>query len=212
MNAYHLPTRLFTSSIRMERQLPRYANAYIGASQPETLPVNAIDTAPAGALNPMFQEVYQRLKAMASRERVRGGSPTTLCTTELVHEAYMKMSGGGFQGTHAAQFFAFAAQAMRHILIDAARRRAQPKRGGDQIRITLEDPSLESVHVDPELALRLDQALLALAREHARAAHIVELHFFAGLDLQQVAQTLGVAIRTVNRDWRYARLFLAAHS
>jgi RNA polymerase sigma factor (sigma-70 family) len=68
------------------------------------------------------------------------------------------------------------------------------------------------VQVDPQLALQLDDALNALEREDARAAQVVELHYFAGLDLQQVGETLGVARRTVDRDWRYARAFLAARS
>jgi RNA polymerase sigma factor (TIGR02999 family) len=101
---------------------------------------------------------------------------------------------------------------MRHILADAARRRLQPKRGGDQARITLSDPVVDSVQVDPQLALQLDEALAALDNEDARAAQVVELHYFAGLDLQQVADTLGIARRTVDRDWRYARAFLAARA
>ena len=101
---------------------------------------------------------------------------------------------------------------MRHILTDAARRRMQPKRGGDQARLMLSDPAVDSVLVDPQLALQLDEALVALEREDARAAQVVELHYFAGLELQQVADTLGVARRTADRDWRYARAFLAARS
>ena len=159
-----------------------------------------------------FSDLYQRLKAMASRQRLRGGAPKTLCTTELVHEAYLRMGEANFESAQLAQFFAYAARAMRHILTDAARRRVQSKRGGDQARITLSDPAVDAVHVDPQLALQLDDALLALEREDARAAQVVELHYFAGLDLKQVADTLGVARRTVDRDWRYARAFLAARA
>ena len=157
----------------------------------------------------IYGDVYERLKAMASRQRLRGGAPRTLCTTELVHEAYLRMGDSNFRYQQSAQFFAYAARAMRHILADAARRRLQPKRGGDQARITLSDPVVDSVQVDPQLALQLDEALAALDNEDARAAQVVELHYFAGLDLQQVADTLGIARRTVDRDWRYARAFLA---
>jgi RNA polymerase sigma factor (TIGR02999 family) len=160
----------------------------------------------------IYGDVYERLKAMASRQRLRGGAPRTLCTTELVHEAYLRMGDSNVRYQQSAQFFAYAARAMRHILADAARRRLQPKRGGDQARITLSDPVVDSVQVDPQLALQLDEALAALDNEDARAAQVVELHYFAGLDLQQVADTLGIARRTVDRDWRYARAFLAARA
>ncbi|HSE13314.1 MAG TPA: ECF-type sigma factor [Rudaea sp.] len=174
----------------------------------------ALSVAPTAnaVVDPIYADLYERLKAMASRQRLRGGAPRTLCTTELVHEAYLRMGESNFRYEQTAQFFAYAARAMRHILTDAARRRMQPKRGGDQARLTLSDPAVDSVLVDPQLALQLDEALVALEREDARAAQVVELHYFAGLDLQQVADTLGVARRTVDRDWRYARAFLAARA
>ncbi len=165
-----------------------------------------------GGIDPIYADLYDRLKAMASRQRLRGGAPRTLCTTELVHEAYLRMGESNFRYEQTAQFFAYAARAMRHILTDAARRRMQPKRGGDQARLMLSDPAVDSVLVDPHLALQLDDALVALEREDVRAAQVVELHYFAGLDLQQVADTLGIARRTADRDWRYARAFLAARA
>lgn len=159
--------------------------------------------------DPLFADVYQRLKAMASRQRARGGAPKTLCTTELVHETYLRMGESENRYEQSAQFFTYAARAMRHILTDAARRRVQPKRGGDQTRLDLTDPAVESVHVDPELAMQIHDALIALERDDPRAAQVVELHFFAGLDLGQVAELLSVTRRTIDRDWRYARAFLA---
>jgi RNA polymerase sigma factor (TIGR02999 family) len=164
---------------------------------------------PTSPSDPTFIVLYDRLKAMASRQRLRNGAPKTLCTTELVHEAYLRMDKSNSRFEKEGQFFAYAARAMRHILADAARRRLQPKRGGDQARLELNDPLVDSVHVDSQLALQLDDALTALEREDPRAAQVVELHYFAGLDLQQVSETLGVARRTVDRDWRYARAFLA---
>lgn len=162
--------------------------------------------------DPLFSDIYRRLKAMASRHRFRSGEPNTLCTTELVHEAYLRVGDMDHRFSHEAQFFAYAARAMRHILTDAARRRVQPMRGGDLARVNLGDPAALSVEVDPELALQLDDALLALEREDARAAQIVELHYFSGLDLQHVAKVLGLNRRTVSRDWNYARAFLAARA
>ena len=163
-----------------------------------------------GPSDPVYVDVYDRLKAMASRQRLRGGAPKTLCTTELVHEAYLRMGDVDSRFVEDAQFFAYAARAMRHILADAARRRIQPKRGGDQTRLELSDPQVNSINVDPELALLLDDALTALERDDPRAAQVVELHYFAGLDMHQVAESLGVARRTVDRDWRYARAFLGS--
>jgi RNA polymerase sigma factor (TIGR02999 family) len=166
-------------------------------------PVDVVET------DSVFIDVYDRLKAMASRQRLRDGSAATLCTTELVHEAYLRMGEANYRYKHDAQFFAYAARAMRHVLTDAARRRIQPKRGGDLARLTLTHPAVEAVHVDPHMALQLDEALRALENKDARAAQVVELHYFAGLGLEQVAQLLGVVRRTVDRDWRYARAFLA---
>ena len=173
------------------------------------LSMNAICAAEG---DPLFGGLYRRLKAMASRQRMRDGAPSTLCTTELVHEAYLRVGAMDERFTHEAQFFAYAARAMRHILTDAARRRLQPMRGGDLVRLALDDPLAQSVNIDPELALQLDDALTALEREDSRAAQVVELHYFSGLDLQQIAQLLGLNRRTVGRDWTYARAFLAART
>lgn len=172
-----------------------------------TMPTAPFDaTPPAG--DALFTEVYARLKAMAHRELGRGAG-ATVGTTELVHELYLKI-GNDPQRRFAepAQFFCYAARAMRHILVDRARHRMRFKAGGDQHRLALTDPAVDVVVLEPALALMLDQALDALAREQPRAAQVVELHWFAGLGLEQVAQLLGVVRRTVDRDWRYARAFL----
>lgn len=161
----------------------------------------------------LFDEVYTRLKAMARRQRSQNASGKSLCTTELVHELYLRMNSDEEKkfATPAA-FFSYAAKAMRHILIDVAVEQMQLKRGGDLQRVSLSDPAVGAVQVDATLALQLDFALRALELDDARAASVVELHFFAGLDLDQVAGLLGIARRTVDRDWRFARAFLAAQS
>jgi RNA polymerase sigma factor (TIGR02999 family) len=169
-------------------------------------PVDVVET------DSVFVDVYDRLKAMAGRQRLRDGSPATLCTTEIVHEAYLRMGEANYRYKDDAQFFAYAARAVRHVLADAARRRIQPKRGGDLARLELSHPAAEAAHSDPHSALQLDEALQALEKEDARAAQVVELHYFAGLNLEQVAKLLGVARRTIDRDWRYARAFLAARA
>lgn len=160
----------------------------------------------------LFAEVYNRLKAMASRNRARSGLPT-LNTTELVHETYMRMQPVRHAGFDAPErFFAYAARAMRHILVDAARERLRIRSGGELERLAMSAPVVGEVQVDPLLALELDAGLDALERDDARAARVVELHFFAGLPIERVAELIGVSLRTVHRDWQYARAFLGEHA
>lgn len=171
------------------------------------------ESAPAVSSEAMFAEVYDRLKAMASRRRRAGDAPMSLNTTELVHEAYLRMSSDKPLAFAApAQFFAYAARAMRHILVDAARERAQLKAGGGQLRLSLTDPAVGAVGVDPLLALELDAGLTALEKHDERAARVLELHYFAGLPIETVAELVGISERTAHRDWRFARAFLAARA
>jgi RNA polymerase sigma factor (TIGR02999 family) len=156
-----------------------------------------------------FCEVYPRLKSMAHREL--GGAGRTLDTTALVHELYLKVcSGRDLEFDETRQFFAYAARAMRHILVARARARGRIKAGGDQHRFTWTESIGDTVATNPADALQLDAALDALEADDPRAARVVELHYFAGLSLERVAEILGVVRRTVDRDWRYARAFLLA--
>ncbi|HET6632026.1 MAG TPA: ECF-type sigma factor [Rhodanobacteraceae bacterium] len=157
----------------------------------------------------LFAEVYDRLKAMAATQlRARAGH--TLDTTELVHELYLRMNRGEAELAfeHPAQFFAYAARAMRHLLINRARDRLRLRASGHWQRVTLDDHDLKLAIDSAEQALALDAALEDLQREDPRAAQAVELRYFAGLTLEQIAETLGVARRTVDRDWRFARAFI----
>lgn len=155
----------------------------------------------------LFTAVYDRLKAMASRQRARGGN-ATLNTTALVHELYLKLgSGRELKFDTPAQFFDYAAQAMRHILVDRARERLSLKRGGDVI-VENEDAAMHVADGTAERTLELDDALRKLEREDARAARLVALHYFAGLSFPEIAALSGVATRTLNRDWRFVRAFL----
>jgi len=159
----------------------------------------------------LFAEVYDRLKNLASRQLAHGARGT-LDTTALVHELYLRINTSrelAFE--HPAQFFTYAARAMRHVLADRARDRMRRKAGGDWVKVALtvsadEQPAIESA----ELALALDEALTRLERNDARAARVVELRYFAGLSPEQIAGILQLARRTVDRDWRYARAFLYA--
>jgi len=165
-------------------------------------------TASLGA-DALFQDVYARLKAMASRQRSRA-SGGTMCTTEIVHELYLRIGGehdNSFAGR--AQFFAYAARAMRHLLVDHARRRMQIGRGGRHIRAPMSDPAVGAVVIDPNQALELDTALNRLEKDDERAAKVLELHYFAGLPLDRIAELLGVGERTIDRDMSYALSFLS---
>jgi RNA polymerase sigma factor (TIGR02999 family) len=175
---------------------------------PESAPT--APTSPAAvelAADVLFVEVYDRLKSMASRELARNDS-ATLNTTALVHELYMKVcSGHELTFADPAQFFGYAAQAMRHILVDRARLRLRIKRGGGAVPTELtENDAIADATAGH--ALDLDEALKKLERDDPRAAQLVTLHYFAGLPLPRIAELLGVTERTLSRDWRFARAFL----
>lgn len=158
-----------------------------------------------------FDAVYARLKALASRQ-LGHGARGTLDTTALVHEVYLRLDGGReLSFEHQAQFFAYVARAMRHVLVDRARSRMRQKAGGDWIKVTFTanadaQPAIESA----EQALALEEALTKLEQTDERAARVVELRYFAGLSPEQVAEVLNLTRRTIDRDWRYARAFLHA--
>ena len=163
------------------------------------------------AVDESFAKVYNELRKLA-RSELRRGSGNTLYTTELVHEAYLKVClNEKLSFENEVKFFKYAGVAMRHILVDRAGRRARVKLGGDCPHVDLSDPDVGKVADNPMLALQLDAALRELEKHDARAAKVVELHYFAGLSLERVGELLGVVRRTVDRDWLYARAFLEAH-
>jgi RNA polymerase sigma factor (TIGR02999 family) len=164
---------------------------------------------PATSVDALFATVYDRLKTLAHRElhKSNGG---TLNATRLVHEVYLKMcSNSELSFPELVKFFSYAAISMRHIIVKHATRRMRPKLGGDQMQVTLGDADAQNVCANPQLALQLDAALSALEKNDPRAARVVELHYFAGVSLEQVSELLGVAKRTVDRDWRYAKAYLS---
>jgi len=157
----------------------------------------------------LFTAVYDRLKAMAGSHLARNRGGSTLDTTALVHELYLRVSTQReLMFAKPVQFFAYAARAMRHLLADRARDRLRQRAGGDQLRITLTGSDMQLAIDSAEQALALDAALEHLAQSDRRAAQVLELHYFAGLTIKQIAQTLQLATSTVDRDWRFARAFL----
>ena len=164
--------------------------------------------APFDVLLPL---VYDELREMAGRRLRRDGGDLTLSPTELVHEAYLRLGDTGSVTEHGrAYFFAAAAQAMRRIIVDHARRRGRHKRGGGERAITLDDAVALVDGADVEI-LDLEPGLVQLAAVAERAARVVECRFYAGLSVEDTAAALGVTTRTVNRDWQFARAFLHDH-
>ena len=168
------------------------------------------------ALDRLFPIVYEELRALARSQRRRwSGGDDTLNTTALVHEAYLRLVDRAHPDwTSRTHFGAVAAKAMRHILIDQARRRAAAKRGGGRVRVDLtgvEDalgsPAVESAP-EPEVLLALDEALQRLERMSERQSQIVELKFFGGMTNEEVAGALGISLATVKRGWSVAQAWL----
>ena len=167
-------------------------------------------TEPAGPPpDELMAALYDRLKSLAHRQLARS-QRNTLNTTELVHELYLRViNGNELVFEHPAQFYSYAAQAMRHILVDRARDRMRQKAGGEWVKITMtgnEDllPAIETA----EQALALEEALKQLEQQDARAARVVELRWFAGVAPEDIAKMLHLTRRTVDRDWRFASAFL----
>lgn len=166
------------------------------------------DPAPIGLLLPL---VYDELREMAGRRLRREGKDLTLSPTELVHEAYLRLGDtSNVTARGRAYFFAAAAQAMRRIIVDHARRRGRHKRGGGERAVTLDDAVALVDGAEVEV-LDLEPGLVQLAAVAERAARVVECRFYAGLSIDDTAMALGVTTRTVNRDWQFARAWLHDH-
>jgi len=157
------------------------------------------------ASDEFLEIVYERLKSMA-RARMRTERPGhTLQPTALVHEVYARLAGGqSIPWQSRAHFFRVAAEAMRRVLVDHARRVRSEKRGGDRLRVPVTGLDLRSEDQIEEL-VALDEALRALEQEDPVAVSIVKLRFFAGLSIEQAGEALGISARTVARKWAFAR-------
>jgi RNA polymerase sigma factor (TIGR02999 family) len=156
----------------------------------------------------LFDAVYSRLKVLAHHQLARHHRGT-LDTTALVHELYLRMNPRhNLDFKYPGQFFAYAARAMRHLLINHARDRLRQCAGGDLKQVSLTDGIEQTSVESAEHALALDEALQQLEQASPRAARVVELRYFAGLTLEQVADNLDLNTRTVDRDWQFARAFL----
>jgi RNA polymerase sigma factor (TIGR02999 family) len=160
------------------------------------------------ALERLLPVVYGELRRLASAQMRHERADHTLQTTALVHEAYLRMLGAqNPPWNDRAHFFRAAAEAMRRILIEHARKHRRIKRGGDRVRVSLSDLK-SGVPEDSDTILALDDALGRLEEQDPRAADVVRLRFFAGLSVEETAKALEVSERTVKREWSFARAWL----
>lgn len=156
----------------------------------------------------LFSRIYGELRRIARGQLKRGGRDGTLGTTALVHEAYVRLVGAEVLEVHdRSHLMAIAAAAMRQIAVDHARRRAAVKRGGEAFRVEFGDNDVPSSN-DFADVLAVHRALARLEAVDERLGKIVEMRFFAGMSVAEVAEALEISERTVKRDWRAARAFL----
>lgn len=168
----------------------------------------AIEQGDAKAADELLPLVYEELRRLAGHKMSREQPGQTLQATALVHEAYIRLVGSDDrQWSGRTHFFAAAAESMRRILIENARRKQRQKHGGGQHRVDLDDAEI-SIEEPSTNLIALDEALAKLAEEEKTVAELVKLRYFAGLTLSQAANILGVSRRTADRYWAYARAWL----
>lgn len=176
-----------------------------------TLILERIEQGDPRAAEQLLPLVYEELRHLAAAKMARENPGQTLQPTALVHEAWLRL-GGDAQPPWAnrAHFFAAAAESMRRILIDQARRKRAVRHGGDLAKVSAHDTGfdLAAPSVDDEELLLVNEALAALAVHDARKAELVKLKYFAGLTLEEAADALAISHRTAKRDWAYARAWL----
>ncbi len=171
--------------------------------------LQAIDTGEADSASALLMRVYADLRNMAAAHMAREAPGQTLQPTALVHEAWLRLvdEEGRARFENRAHFFAAAAEAMRRILVERARRRRTEKRGGDRERVTLGAEEL-AAPAAPDEILAVHEALDKLALVSARKAELVKLRYFVGLTFEEAASLLGISVPTAERDWAYARAWL----
>jgi RNA polymerase sigma factor (TIGR02999 family) len=174
--------------------------------------LSAIAQGERNALGELYALLYPELRRLAHSRVRRSGDMTLLDTTSLVHESYLRFEkSGAVQLGDRAHFMAYAAQVMRSVVVDVVRRRQSDRRGGDAIHVEL-DEAHEVPAADPREneVLRVHESLEGLAAVDPRLVKVVEMRYFAGMTEAEIAEVLGLAVRTVARDWEKARLFLHA--
>ncbi|MDX1546918.1 MAG: sigma-70 family RNA polymerase sigma factor [Rhodothermales bacterium] len=179
--------------------------------------LHAAQAGDRNAFDRLFPLIYDELRTRARQQRRSWQGDYTLNTTALVHEAYLKLvDHDGAEWESRAHFLAIAARAMRHVLLDYAKRRRTKKRGGEHQKLSLEALQeargfVVMTEERAEALLALDEALEQLAQVSERESRIVECRFFGGLTIRETAAVLGISPATVNRDWAAAQAWLYRH-
>jgi RNA polymerase sigma factor (TIGR02999 family) len=172
--------------------------------------LHAIEHGDARAADELLPLVYEELRKLAACKMAHESPDQTLQPTALVHEAWLRVTGrGNVQWSGRAHFFAAAAEAMRRILIDNARRKRALRHGGGQQRVDLQEKDI-AAGADDEQLLAINEALEKFAAQDKPKAELVKLRFFGGLTIEEAADILGISVATAKRHWIYARAWLHA--
>jgi RNA polymerase sigma factor (TIGR02999 family) len=171
--------------------------------------LSAIEQGDSQAADQLLPLVYKELRALAAAKLAQEKPGQTLEPTALVHEAYLRLVDVDTvrHWKSRGHFFAAAAEAMRRILVDQARRKHSQKRGGDRVRVDFDNANLAPA-ADSDEVLAVDEALAGLAAADAQAAQLVQLRYFAGLSIPEAAEALNLSARSADRLWAYARAWL----
>jgi RNA polymerase sigma factor (TIGR02999 family) len=173
-----------------------------------TVLLAAVEQGDARAADQLLDLVYEELRRLATYKMAQEAPGQTLQPTALVHEAWLKLIGAGDRKfENRAHFFAVAAEAMRRILIDRARRRQTRRHGGQHERVELQETRLAAPAEDDQL-LAVDEALEKLSHEHPVQAQVVKLRYFGGMTNEEIAQALDLSVSTVKNYWTFARAWL----
>ena len=172
--------------------------------------LSEIEQGDPSAADQLLPLVYEELRKLASQKMAKENPGQTLQATALVHKAFVRLVNVAQQPSwqNRGHFFAAAAEAMRRILVENARKKKTKKHGGDFARVELHQENIADGNSMTDL-LQLDRALNELEKDRPDAAQIVKLRFFSGLSIEQTASCMNVSVRTVNRNWAYARAFLS---
>lgn len=172
-----------------------------------TLLLHQLCAGDEGARDRLYTLLYPELKRLA-RSHLAGHAPMTLEPAALIHEVWLKSAGPKSKegALHRGQFFAHASKVMRSVIVDHVRERNADKRGGGVAAVTLSTAAMDQLGA-PDV-LKLDEVLQTLERADGRAHQVVQMRFFGGLEMEDIAEVLGVSVPTVKRDWRKARAFL----
>jgi RNA polymerase sigma factor (TIGR02999 family) len=174
-----------------------------------TQALDAIGRGDERASAQLLPMIYQELRSMAARKLAQEPPGQTLQATALVHEAYVRLvdSDSEQKWQHRGHFFAAAAEAMRRILVEKARRKQRVKHGGEHQRVEVDDEQLVC-SIPSDQLLALDEALERFGQEEPEKAQLVKLRFFAGLSIEEAAEAMGISRATASRHWTYARAWL----